>query len=102
MQHIVITNSRVAHTFAADKRKQFPTPAAYRSFLRLTGQTNRDIVFRVRLNLIYEALINNKTAHGHAQVVDQQVRKEFGPSTVCARYDVMADCVGNRSDGAAA
>jgi hypothetical protein len=92
MDHVVITNSQVAHAFAADKRKQFRTAAAYRSFLRLTGQTSRDIRFRVRVNLIYETLI--KRAHGHAQAVDREVRKEFGPSTICARYYVMADCAG--------
>ena len=86
---------KVAHAFALDTREQFPTSAAYRSFLRLTGQTNRDVVFRVRLNLIYDTLIK-KTGSGHAQVLDQQVRKQFGPSTICAHYYVMADCAGNR------
>ena len=101
MERIVITKSQVAQALASYKRKQFPTPAAYQSFLRLTGQTNRDILFRVRISLIYETLIKKK-AHGHAQVVDRQVRKKFGPRTFCARYYVMADCVGYRRDAGAA
>jgi hypothetical protein len=99
LDHIVITNSQVAHRLAADKRTQFSTPAAYQRFLALTGQTNRDIVFRVRINLVYEALI--KKVHGHAQLLDQNARKAFGPSTSCARYYLMADCVGYLPDGAA-
>ena len=98
--HIVITKSQVAHRLATDKRTQFPTPAAYQRFLRRTGQTTRDIVFRVRIILIYQALI--KTAHGDAHLLEQQVRKAFGPSTSCARYYEMADCAGYRPGTAAA
>lgn len=97
---IVITSAQVAQAFAADKRQQFPTAAAYRTFLRLTGQTNTDARFRVRANLTYEALI--KQAGGHRQVVNQRARKLFGPSTICARYYVMADCAGYRPGAGAA
>ena len=91
LDHIVITNSQVARALAADRRAQFPTAAAYRRFLRVTGQTNRDIAFRVRINLIYDALV--KTVGGHAQRLNRKARVAFRPVTSCARYYVVADCV---------
>src|ERR1035438_485772 len=36
------------------------------------------------------------------QVVNQRARKLFGPSTICARYYVMADCAGYRPGAGAA
>ncbi len=100
INHIVITDAQVAQTFAADKRQLFPTASSYRTFLRLTGQTTQDLLFRVRVSLIYKALVNE--THGHPQVLDQQAKKQFGPSTICARYYVIADCAGYRPDSATA
>ncbi len=97
IDHITITSAQVASALKTDRQKQFPTSAAYRAFLRLTGQTNRDIVFRVRINLIYEALL--KQAHGSSRSVLSDARKQFLPTTSCARYYVMSDCAnyaGNR------
>ena len=100
IDHITVTNAQVADALGADKRKQFPTASAYRAFLKLTGQTNRDVLFRVRINLIYDALV--KQAHGNSREVERHAREQFLATTSCARYYVMPDCANYRKNPATA
>jgi hypothetical protein len=88
--HITITGAQVTKAFEAAKRQQFSTPAAFKRFLRATGQTVRDVLFRVRVNLTFKALV--KKAHGNAAQVDQQAKRLNQASTICARLFAMADC----------
>jgi hypothetical protein len=61
---------QITAKFDQEKRQQFATAAAFRAFLRQTGQTIADVRFRVRLNLIYEALIKHEG--GKARIVEAQ------------------------------
>jgi hypothetical protein len=87
---IVFTGQQITAKFDQEKRQQFATAGAFRTFLRQTGQTIADIRFRVRLNLIYEALI--KREGGKASIVEAQARQAYQAGTLCARYYVMDDC----------
>ena len=100
IDHITITSAQVASALKTDKRKQFPTAGSFRAFLKLTGQTNRDILFRVRINLIYVALV--KQAHGNSRSVLRDARKQFLATTSCARYYVISDCANYAKSRAAA
>ena len=55
--HIHLTNAQVQAAFTSAKKQQFPTAAEYASFLSETGQTNADIVYRVRVNAVYKDLL---------------------------------------------
>ncbi|MGA2924941.1 MAG: peptidylprolyl isomerase [Solirubrobacteraceae bacterium] len=56
--HIKVTNAQVQTQFNKDKAQQFPTASAFQQFLAETGQTLQDIVFRVRVNLVYMKLLS--------------------------------------------
>ena len=51
------TPAAVQKALVAAKKTEFPTAAQYAAFLKETGQTNADIVFRVRVNKVYAELI---------------------------------------------
>jgi hypothetical protein len=87
---IGFTGRQITAKLDEEKRQQFATAAAFRAFLRQTGQTVADVRFRVWLNLIYEALI--KRDGGKAGIVEAQARRAYRAGTVCARYYVMDDC----------
>ena len=55
--HITVTDAQVQKAFEAAKNAQFSTPAQFQSFLTSSGQTEQDILFRVRVNQIYMKLI---------------------------------------------
>ncbi len=54
---ISVTDAEVQQAFQAARKQQFPTPAAFQTFLSQTGQTMQDILFRVRVNEIYKKLL---------------------------------------------
>ncbi len=51
------TDAEVQKAFQSAKQQQFPTPAAFQTFLSQSGQTLQDILFRVRVNEIYKKLL---------------------------------------------
>jgi len=55
--HITVTDAQVQKAFETAKNAQFSTPAQFQSFLSTSGQTQQDILFRVRVNQIYMKLI---------------------------------------------
>jgi foldase protein PrsA len=72
-QHIHISNAQVQKEFNTEKSQQYPTASAFQTFLTQSGYTLQDLLFRVRLNLIYKALIakHNKT------ITDQQITNYY-------------------------
>jgi parvulin-like peptidyl-prolyl isomerase len=56
-QHINVTDTNVQQAFNTAKQQQFPTDAAFQSFLSQSGQTMQDILFRVRVNQIFRKLL---------------------------------------------
>jgi hypothetical protein len=95
--HIAFTPAQVRRAFDADKREQFQRPADFRAFLTETGQTIDDVIFRVRVNLIYQALLNKE--HLTPAALSAEVAHLFKSRTTCARYYAMSDCVGTQLAG---
>jgi foldase protein PrsA len=56
-QHIHISDAQVQKEFNTEKAQQYPTASAFQTFLTQSGYTIQDLLFRVRLNLVYKALI---------------------------------------------
>ncbi len=54
---IKVTDAQVQKAFQSAKKAQFPTDTAFQQFLSQSGQTMQDILFRVRVNQIYEKLL---------------------------------------------
>jgi len=53
---IKITDAQVNAALASAKKTQFSTAAQYQAFLKSSGQTDQDILYRVRVNQIYTKL----------------------------------------------
>jgi foldase protein PrsA len=51
----------VNRAFAQAKKKQFTSTTQYNTFLTQTGQTSDDILFRVRVNELYNKLLKHET-----------------------------------------
>jgi foldase protein PrsA len=60
--HIKITDAQVQQQFSKDRAQAYPTEAAFQSFLKSSGQTLQDILYRVRLNLIYTKLLKQHSS----------------------------------------
>jgi foldase protein PrsA len=60
-EHINVTSAQVQKAFETAKKKQFPTAAGFTSFLSQTGQTLQDILFRFRINQIFQKLLAKST-----------------------------------------
>jgi foldase protein PrsA len=56
-EHINVTNAQVQKAFDTAKKQQFPTAAGFNTFLSQTGQTLQDILFRFRINQIFQKLL---------------------------------------------
>lgn len=61
-----VSDAQVNQALATAKKSQFSTPAQYQTFLKSSGQTAQDILFRVRVNQIY-----SKLAKRHSTTVTQ-------------------------------
>jgi foldase protein PrsA len=60
-EHITVSNKQVLKTFNAAKKQQFPTASQFHTFLTQTGQTLPDILFRFRINAIFQKLLAKHT-----------------------------------------
>jgi foldase protein PrsA len=72
-QGIKVTDAEVQKSFAAQKKQNFPKEADYQKFLKQYGQTQNDILLRVRLDLLSQK-IRDKVIKGKDQVSDAQIQ----------------------------
>ena len=61
---IKVTDAQVQQAFNSAKKQQFPTEAAFQTFLSQSGQTLQDILFRVRVNQIFRQAAGQAPADG--------------------------------------
>jgi foldase protein PrsA len=60
-EHVVVTNAQVQQAFNKDKQQQFGgSEAQFKNFLTQSGQTLQDVIYRVRVNLLYVKLVNKQ------------------------------------------
>jgi foldase protein PrsA len=69
-QHVKVTDADVQKAFNAAKQQRFPTDTAFQTFLKQTGQTLSDILYRVRVNQIYTKLISKRTTKVTPAVIE--------------------------------
>jgi len=62
----------VRKNFEDQKRQAFPDDRMYRQFLAQSGQTEEDILFRLKLDLLVNEL-QKKIVEGKGTVTDEQV-----------------------------
>jgi foldase protein PrsA len=69
---VTVTDRELQTQLATTKRQAFPTDRAYRAFLRTSGMTERDILFRLRVQAL-STRIGQKIQRQAAPVTDAQV-----------------------------
>lgn len=59
--HVSVSDTAVQNAFNHDKTSQFgSSQSSFQSFLTQSGQTTKDVLYRVRVNLIYQKLVNKE------------------------------------------
>jgi foldase protein PrsA len=71
---ITVTTAEVQTTFQQQKKQSFPKEADYQKFLATSGQSETDLLYRVRLsvltNKLQQNIVKNKGNVTQAQIVD--------------------------------
>jgi foldase protein PrsA len=70
---VKVTDADVKKSFDQQKKQSFPKDADYTKFLKNSGQTQKDIMQRVRLDLLSNK-IRDKVVKGKDQVSQQQIQ----------------------------
>lgn len=73
---IKISDTQVEKSFADQKKQAFPTDKAYKQFLKTSGMTEADILFRVRLDQLQQKL-TQKVTEGETKVTDQEIQEYY-------------------------
>jgi foldase protein PrsA len=75
-QDIKITDAQVRKSFQDQKKSAFPTEKAYEQFLKSSGMTEEDVLFRVRLDQLQQKL-TQKVTEGETKVSDEDVSEYY-------------------------
>jgi foldase protein PrsA len=75
-QGIKVSDDEVRKSFAEQKKQSFPKDADYQKFLKTSGQSEEDVLMRVRLDLLSNK-IRDKITKGKDKVSDQQIKEYF-------------------------
>src|SRR3954462_8204700 len=73
-RHITATDKEVRTTFEQQKKQSFPKQADYQKFLQSSGQTESDLLFRVKLsvltNKLQQSIVKDKATVSDAAIQD--------------------------------
>src|SRR5256714_7840368 len=75
-RHITATDKEVQTTFLQQKKQSFPKEADYQKFLQSSGQTESDLLFRVKLSVLTNKLQQN-IVKGKATVSDAAIQDYY-------------------------
>jgi foldase protein PrsA len=75
-QGVSVTDAEVKKSFEEQKKQSFPKEADYQKFLENSGQTEADVMMRVRLDALSNK-IRDKVTKGKDKVTDQQVEDYY-------------------------
>jgi foldase protein PrsA len=75
-QGVKVTDAEVRKAFEEQKKQSFPKEKEYQEFLRTSGFTEEDILFRVRLEQLSNKL-REKVVKGKDKVSDEQIRQYY-------------------------
>jgi foldase protein PrsA len=71
-QDVKVSDSEVQKDFQTQKKTSFPTAKAYQQFLKTSGLTEQDILFRVKLDTLQRKL-TQKVTKDEGKITDQDV-----------------------------
>lgn len=91
VQAVSVTDEEAEASFEEQKQQSFPKESDFRRFLRTSGQTRGDILRRVRLDLLSNAIRDRVVAPAAAAVTDANVDAyiaENGPMEIPEQRDL--------------
>lgn len=99
-QGVVLTEAQVRTRYEKIRRQQFPHHGELARFLHKSGETVGDLLFRVRLNMLSQAVQAKILAAAHSRHEKELALVEFikgfkarwQPQTYCAQRFAVADC----------
>lgn len=71
-QDVKVSDKEVQKQFADQKKQSFPKDADYQKFLKSSGMTEKDLLFRVKLDVISNE-VRTKVLKGNKKVTDAQI-----------------------------
>jgi serine/threonine protein kinase len=96
---LTVSDLEVRKRFEKEKEESFPSEAEYRRFLRTSGQTESDILFRMRLDLLSDKLQRDVTrgvpSNRQQRVLDdfsERLQSRYRAITVCRTGFVTNRC----------
>ena len=75
--NVHVSEGEVRHTFAHIRNQQFPKKREFKTFLKQSGQTVADLLFRVRLNLTSTRIQKHVLAGHRGSHSQQRALKRF-------------------------
>jgi hypothetical protein len=84
--------SKVRRTFDHIRREQFPREREFRQFLKESGQTVGDLLFRVRLNVDSNAIQKRAAEGGSLSEFVKAFKAKWQPQTYCVTAYAVPDC----------
>jgi len=75
-QNINVSEKAVAKSFADQKKQAFPTDKAYNEFLKTSGMSEEDILFRVKLDQLQQKL-TKKVTEDSTKVSDAEIEAYY-------------------------
>ena len=75
-QHVAVTDAEVKKSFADQKKQSFPKDTDYKNFLKTSGQTEQDVLERVRYSLISNK-ISTKVAAGKGGAITDKTVSDY-------------------------
>ena len=75
-QNIKVADAEVKRSFEDQKKQAFPTDKAYQKFLKTSGMTETDILFRVKLDTLQQKL-TQKVTEKQSKVTDADVQDYY-------------------------
>ena len=76
-QRIGASRRAVRREFGRQKRRAFRSEAAYRRFLRRTGQSTRDVLYRIRLDVLQRRIQRRVTARTRTRSARRRALRRF-------------------------
>jgi SurA N-terminal domain len=97
--NVQVSDPEVRRRFDHIRRQQFPKPREFSAFLKSSGQTVADLLFRVRLNLL-TMRVQGRIVAGHSGASAEEALARFAREfktkwsgqTYCSPAYAVADC----------
>ena len=98
-RNIHVSDVQVRRTFDQIRREQFPEPKQFKAYLKSSGQTVADLLFRARLKILYvrnkQQVVAGRKGAARREALARftsEFHRRWPPETYCARAYAVEGC----------